>query len=161
MSVLPQPGGRKGGSPSEWRAEISEKIRVQQRQLDRVPDRLERCLLAADFFPGQLGHFVEVMFVRLRAREHFERHPVIRIHPDFVACFQGRLRELRGALQDQRLRPVLRADAQSILAEDFGDLGHRPGGFKTEIADDHVGFVDQDARSLLQLRELIRGSTLQ
>ena len=48
---------------------------------------------------------------------------------------------------------MFRADAQSIRAEDFCDLGHRPGGFKTKIADNHVGFVDQNARSLLQLPE--------
>ena len=126
---------------------------VQERELDRVADRLKRFLLATDFFPGQFGHFVEVMIMRLRAREQFDRDPVIRIHPHVVARFQRRLGELRGALQDERLRPVFRADAQSIRAEDFCHLGHRPGGFKTKIADNHVGFVDQDARSLLQFPE--------
>ncbi len=133
--------------------EFLKQFLVQERQLDRVADRLKRFLLATDFFPGQFGHFVEVMITRLRAREQLERDPIIRIHPDVVARFQRRLGELRGALQDQRLRPVFRADAQSIRAEDFGDLGHRPGGFETEIADNHVGFVDQNARSLLQLPE--------
>ena len=32
-------------------------------------------------------------------------------------------------------------------------FGHRPGGFETEIADDDVGFVDEDARPFLQFRE--------
>ena len=45
--------------------ELLEQIRVQQRQLDRVADRLERLLLAADFFPRQLGHVVEVMIVAI------------------------------------------------------------------------------------------------
>ena len=133
--------------------EFLEQFLVQERQLDRVADRLERLLLAADFFPRQFGHFVEVMIARLRAREHFDRDPVVRVDAHVVARFQLLLGELRRALQDERLRPVLRADAQSIWTEDFGDLGHRPGGFETEIADDHVGFVDQNARSLLQPRE--------
>ena len=80
--------------------EFLEQFLVQERQLDRVADRLKRFLLAADFFPGQFGHFVEVMIARLRAREQLERDPIIRIHPDVVACFQTAPCELRGALQD-------------------------------------------------------------
>ena len=133
--------------------EFLEQLLMQERQLDRVADRLQRFLLAADFFPRQLRHVVEVMIARLRAGEQFERDPVIRIHPHFVAGFQRRLRQLRGALQDERLHPVLGADAEAIGAEHFGDLRHRPRGFKTEIADNDVGFVDQHARPFLQLRE--------
>ena len=58
---------------------------MQQRQFDRVLDRLQRRLLAADFFPRQLGHGIEIIFVRFRAREHLQRHAVIRVDPDFVA----------------------------------------------------------------------------
>ena len=46
--------------------EFLEQLGVQQRQLDRVPDRLQRLLLAADFFPRQLGNVVEVILARLR-----------------------------------------------------------------------------------------------
>ena len=64
-----------------------EKIGMQQRQLDRVFDRLERRLLAADLFPRQLWHSVEIMFVGFCAGEHLQRHPVIRIDANFVARF--------------------------------------------------------------------------
>ena len=45
-----------------------EKIRMQQRQLDRILDRLQRRFLAADSFPRQLRHRVEVVFIRFGAR---------------------------------------------------------------------------------------------
>jgi hypothetical protein len=54
-----------------------EKIRMQQRQLDGIFDCLERRLLATDFFPRQLWHSVEIMFVRLGAREHLQGHAVV------------------------------------------------------------------------------------
>ena len=40
-----------------------------------------------------------------------------------------------------------------IGAEHFGDSRHWPGGFKTEIAHNHVGFIDQHARAFLQLAQ--------
>ena len=48
---------------------------------------------------------------------------------------------------------MLRADPEPIGADDLGDFRDRPGGFETEIAYDHVSFVDQNARAFLQLRE--------
>ncbi len=38
-------------------------VRVQQRQFDGVANGSERFLLAADFFPRQLWHRIEVVFV--------------------------------------------------------------------------------------------------
>ena len=57
--------------------------------------------------------------------------------------------------------PCSGADAEPILSDDFGDLGHRARCFEAEIADDDVRFVDQDARALVQLASGIRGSTLE
>ncbi len=48
-------------------------LAVDQRQLDRVLDRLQRLVLSAHFLPGQLRHVIEVMLVRLRMRKDFER----------------------------------------------------------------------------------------
>src|SRR6266576_3775380 len=46
---------------------------------------LPRRFLAADFFPRQHRHGIEVVFVRFGAREHLQRHAVIGINADFVA----------------------------------------------------------------------------
>src|SRR4029077_14842915 len=54
-----------------------EKIRMQKRQLNGVLDSLERRLLTSNLFPRQLGHSVEIMFVRFRARKHLQGHSVI------------------------------------------------------------------------------------
>ena len=94
------------------------------------------------------------MLARLRAREHFQRHPVIRIDPNFIAGFRGCFHQLGGALQDQRLQSMFRADPEPIGAEHLGDFCHRASRFETEIAHDHIGFVDQNARPLFQLREI-------
>ena len=48
---------------------------------------------------------------------------------------------------------MLGANPEPIGAENFGDFSDRPGGFKTKIADDDVGFVNEDAGAALQLRE--------
>src|SRR6266496_3399567 len=53
----------------------------------------------------------EIMLVRAGCRHHFQRHAIIGIHPHFVALFQRRFRQLRGTLQNQRLRSVFIADA--------------------------------------------------
>src|SRR5205085_6974152 len=46
-----------------------EQLRMNQRQLDRVLDGLERRVLATDFAPRQLWYFVQIMFARLRMGE--------------------------------------------------------------------------------------------
>jgi hypothetical protein len=51
------------------------------------------------------------------------------------------------------LQSVVRADPEPVGTDDLGDLGDRPGCFEAEIAYDDVGFVDQDARALFELRE--------
>ncbi len=133
--------------------ELLEKLAVEERQLDGVLDRLERLVLSADHFPGQLRHIVEVMLARLRVRKNFQRHPVIRIHPNFIAGFESRLHQLGGTLEDQRLQSMFGADPEPIGAEHLRDFRHRARCFETEIAHDHIGFVDQNARAFLELRE--------
>src|SRR4030095_12559195 len=61
-----------------WRGvlKLFEKIDMQKWKLDRVLDCLKGRLLATNFFPRQLRNLIEIMLVRLCAREHFERHPV-------------------------------------------------------------------------------------
>ena len=54
------------------------------------------------------------------------------------------------ALEDERLHPVLGADAEPVGAEEFGDLHHRAAFFKTEIADDDISLIDQPARAAPQ-----------
>src|SRR5207237_3033706 len=120
-----------------WRGvlEFFEKRRVQKRQLDRVLDRLERVLLAAYFFPGQLRDNIEIMIARLRSGEQLEGDAVIAINSHFVAGFERRFRELRGTLQNNRVQPVLRADAQAIISQNFRDLAHRARRLETEFPD--------------------------
>ena len=48
---------------------------------------------------------------------------------------------------------MLRADTQSIAAQNFRDFCHRAGRFKPEITDNHVGFIDEHARSLFEFCE--------
>ncbi len=134
--------------------ELLEKLAVQQRQLDRVFDRLERLVLPADFFPGQFRHVVEVMFAGLRMGKHLQGDPVIRIDPNFVAGFELALHQLGGALENQRLQSMFRADPEAVGPEDLCDFRDRSGGFETEVAHDDIGFVDQNARPFLELREV-------
>ena len=103
-----------------------EEIRVEQRQLDRIADGGERFLLAADFFPRQLGHGVEVVLVAVRAGEDFDGDLVVRIDAHFVADLELLLEQQIAALQDERLHAVLGADAEPVMAEHLGDLHHRP-----------------------------------
>src|SRR5215831_16754049 len=51
------------------------------------------------------------------------------------------------------MQSMLRADAQSILAHDLGNLCYGAGGLESQIADNDEGFVDQNARSFFQPRE--------
>ena len=44
------------------------------------------------------------------------------------------------------------SDAEAAIGQQVLDFRHRAAGFKTEIADDDVGFVEQDARADEQLR---------
>ena len=48
---------------------------------------------------------------------------------------------------------MLGTDAQSVLADHFGDFRDRPGCFEAEIADDDERFVNQNARSFFQFRQ--------
>ena len=48
---------------------------------------------------------------------------------------------------------MLRADAQSILAENFGDFCYRAGCLKAEITDNHESFINEDARPFFQFRK--------
>ena len=134
--------------------EFLEKLAVQKRQLDRVLDRLERLVLSPDLLPGQFRHIVEVMLARLRMRKNFQRNPVIRIDPNFVAGFELALHQLGGALENQGLQSMFRADAEPVRAEDLGDLRDRTGGLESEVAHHHIGFVDQNARALLEVRQI-------
>src|SRR5436309_11281764 len=61
--------------------------------------------------------------------------------------------EISGTLQDHRLQAVLRADAQSVLANYFGNFCHRTGRLKSKIADNHEGVIDKHARSFFQFRK--------
>ena len=108
-----------------------EEFAVNQRQFDRVLDRLQRFVLSADFFPRQLRHDIEIMITRFRMRQRFERHAIIRIDPHFVARFERRFRQLGRALQDRRLHSVLAADAEAIVAQHFGDSCHRSAPFRS------------------------------
>ena len=87
----------------------------------------ERFLLATDFFPRQLRHFIEVILIAMRARaSSLDRDPVIRVRAHLVAHLQLLLHEQIAALQHQRLLPVLRADAESIRAQHLVDLTTGP-----------------------------------
>ena len=133
--------------------EFLEKLAVDERQLDRVLDRLQRLVLSAHFFPGQFRHLVEVMLARLRMGQNFQRHAIIRIDPNFIAGLEGRLHQLGGALEDERLQSMFGADPQPVRPEHLRDFRHGPGGLETKIAHDDVSFVDQNARAFLELRE--------
>ena len=48
------------------------------------------------------------------------------------------------------MQSVLRTDTQSIAAQNFGDFCHRARRFKSEIAHNHVCFIDEHPRSFLE-----------
>ena len=118
-----------------------EKLGVDERQLDRILDRLQRLLLPADFFPRKLRHVVEVMFARLRMGEQLEGDAIIRIDPHLIAGFEARLHQLGGTLEDQRLQPMFGTHAEAIRPDHLGNFRDGPRGLEAKIAHDHVGFV--------------------
>ena len=135
--------------------EVLEKILVQQRQLDRVADRLQRFFLAADFFPRQFRHGVEIIFAR------FWRAKALP-----APCGSSNRRALRRPIfklesSPARMSAARRPIAFRVRSRRAGDRLPRtsvifvtgPGRFESEIADDDVGFVDQNARSFFQLRK--------
>src|SRR4029077_17712925 len=61
--------------------------------------------------------------------------------------------EIGGTLQDHRLQAVLRADAQSVLANYFGNFCHWTSRLKSKIADNHESFINEHARSFFQYRK--------
>ena len=93
------------------------------------------------------------MFVRFRAGEHLERHPVIRVNADLVARFQSGVRQIGRPLEHHRLQSMLRAYSQPIFPKNFGDFCHWPRCFKAEVTDNDEGLIDQHARSLFQFRK--------
>src|SRR6266496_1493666 len=48
---------------------------------------------------------------------------------------------------------MLRADAQSVLAEDLGDFCHRTSCLKSKITDNDEGFIDEHPGSFFQFRK--------
>src|SRR5438552_10143630 len=48
---------------------------------------------------------------------------------------------------------MLRADAQSVLANYFGNFCHRTSRLKSKITDNHEGFINEHARSSFQFRK--------
>ena len=48
---------------------------------------------------------------------------------------------------------MLRADTQSIAAQNFGDFCHWSRRFKSEITDNHVSFIDEHTRSFFKFCE--------
>src|SRR5882724_550370 len=58
--------------------------------------------------------------------------------------------KIGGTLQDHRLQAMLRADAQSVLANYFGNFCHWTSRLKSKIADNHEGFINEHARSFFQ-----------
>ncbi len=86
--------------------------------------------------------------------KNFKRNPVIRIDPNVIAGFESRLHQLGGALEDQRLQPMFRANTEPIGAEHLRDFRDRAGGFETEVAHNHIGFVDKNTRAFFELREM-------
>ena len=94
------------------------------------------------------------MLAGLRVGKNFQRHPVIRIDPNFIASFEGRVHQLGGALEDQRLQAMFRADPKPIGTKDLRDFRNRAPGFETEVAHNHIGFVDENTCPFLELREI-------
>jgi len=75
------------------------------------------------------------------------RHSVIGIDAHIIAHFQARFFQLGGTLQDERLCPVLGANAQSIVIEHLGNFCDWPRVIVTKIPNDDVRFVHQNPRS--------------
>src|ERR1700674_4919769 len=49
---------------------------------------------------------------------------------------------------------MFRADTEPVGAEHLRDFRDGTGGFETEISHNHIGFVDENARAFLELREI-------
>ena len=131
-----------------------EEVRMQQWQLDGVFDCLNGAGLSADPRPRQFGNGLEVEFLFLRRGEQFDGHTKRRIDADFVANLQFRAEQVAGALEDDRVQPVLLAHAKPAIFQDIGDLADGAGVVVPEVADDDVGFVHQHAGADFQGRRV-------
>src|SRR5450432_1542776 len=94
------------------------------------------------------------MLARLRMRKNLQRHPVIWIDPNFVPRFQSRFHELGGAVEDQGLQPMFRADPEPVGTEHLRDFRDRAGGFETKVSYYHIRFIDENTRAFLELGEI-------
>ena len=92
---------------------------------------------------------LEEVVARLRAGDDFQRDALGGIEPDLEAGLELFLAEIGGAEDEGVGETTLLADAETTVGEQVLNLGDGAAGFEAEIADDDVGFVEQDARCLL------------
>ena len=90
------------------------------------------------------------MVLTLGSAHEFQRDAVVRVDAHLVAGFQVVLEQAAPTLQHQRLRAVVLADAQAVVADDLRDLGDGAGVVVPQVAHHHVGFVHEHAGSLLE-----------
>src|SRR6516162_428444 len=82
--------------------------------------------------------------------QHLDSNPVIRIDSYFISYLQRLLQQILRALQHDRLDTMLHAYPETIRTKKFGDLRDRSRHIVTQISDNDVGLIDQDARTFLQ-----------
>ncbi len=125
---------------------------MEERELDRVAHGLAGFVLAADFFPRELGDLLEEMIAGLRAGDDFERDALGGIEADLEAGLELFLAEIGGAQHEGVGEAAFLADAQAAVRQQVLDLRDRAAGLEAEVADDDVGFVQQHARADEELR---------
>ncbi len=121
--------------------ELLKRLRMQQRIFDRLANCADRFLLAADLLPGNSRHFVEDMRLGLTIFQLFDRDPVPRIDPQFIAGLQLHSDKVARALEDHRLSPHLLLETQPPVRQCFRQLQHRPVQVIAQRLDDRIGFV--------------------
>ena len=131
MSVLPQPGRAvQQDALGRRQLVLDEQVAVQERQLDRVGDRLDLSVEAADVLVGDVGHLFEDELLDLGARQLLEQQAGAGVHQQVSPAAEldadqvvGQLDHplLVGPADDQRALAVL----EQLLERDdlAGELG--------------------------------------
>src|SRR5262249_54385146 len=77
-------------------------------------------------------------------------NPVVGIDSDLISYLQRLLHQILRALQHDRLDTMFHTDPETIRTEKFGDLRDRSRPIVTQISDNDVGLIDQNACTFLQ-----------
>ena len=107
--------------------------------------------------PQELRRKMESVSVPEALAQNFDRDSEVRVYSDLIANLQIGFKQILRPLQHNGLNAVLLPHSQAIGAENFRDLGDRPGEIVSQVSNDYVRFIYQYARSFLQLVDVDPG----